>query len=143
MALHYPTDVEDSDCILLFVPAALVPIIGALFSQLEKRERWATNDDYEQGYRAFTELQDQLMNNCMKTLIDEIRALRGVSPPYVDVPVEERTTEMYRSINDVVERLNTIIFGVTGGLPHDDNILLVLRGETSVDGSVNVLGELS
>lgn len=143
MALVFPDISDDSTCVLLFVPVELVPIVGSLFAQLEARRKWATADDWQQGYRAFIDLQDQLMNNCLETLIQEIRALRGVKPEYAGVAVEDRTTDMYRDFNDLIGHLNPIIFALRGGEDPEDNILQALRGDTAADDTRNVIDLLS
>lgn len=138
----YPEPPETPTCALVLVPIELVPIVGALFGRMESRHQWATESDWQQGYKAFVELQDQLMNNCLDALITEIRALRGVKPDYVSVPVEERTTEMYRDFNDLIGHLNTIIFALSGGQEHTDHILMALRGEIPASAARNVIEEL-
>lgn len=140
--LVYPDPPTQPDCALLFVPVELVPIVGALLGQLEQRHRWATDADWEQGYRAFVDLQAQLMSNCMGQLVKEIRALRGIKPDYVDTPEDERTIDMYRSLDDLTVYFNTLIFGLTGGLPHDDFVLSILRGTVEASETRNVLDKL-
>lgn len=140
--LVYPDPPAEQDCVLLLVPIELVPIVGAQFGQLEHRFKWATQEDWEQGYRAFVALQAQLMSNCFTQLIQEIRAIRGVKPDYEETPIEDRTTDMYRDFNDIIGHLNTLIFGLTGGLAHDDNVLTILRGEDEATAERNLLDML-
>jgi hypothetical protein len=68
--LSFPGASGLDTCVLLFVPVDLVPIVGGLFGQLEARSRWATPDDWQQGYRAFTALEKQLMDQCLGPLIE-------------------------------------------------------------------------
>jgi len=135
----YPEPPAEPTCVLLLVPIELVPIVGALFGQMEQRRGWKTTADWEQGYKAFVQLQAQLMSNCLADLIAEIRALRGVKPDYTGVPVEDRTTDMYRDLNDIIGHLNTLIFALSGGLDNDDNIMQILRGDTPATDTRNIV----
>lgn len=141
--LSFPEAIEGEPCVLLFVPAELVPIVGSLFGQLEARHKWASAADWQLGYKAFSDLQDQLMNNCLETIVQEIRAIRGVKPDYSSVPVDERTTDMYRDFNDLIGHLNTIIFALQGTEDPEDSILQALRGDTAADATRNVIDYLT
>ena len=101
----YPLPAEEPSCVLLFVPIELAPLVGGLFRRMERRNEWATDNDWQQGYKAFVELQDQLMSNCTSDIVTELRALRGLNPLYETVPTEERTTDMYRSFNDILQAM--------------------------------------
>lgn len=104
----FPTyDPATESCALVLVPHALVPILGGLVGTLEARHQWATREDWEQGYQWAAELQEQLVNNCMQTLVDELRALRGVRPEAEATPPEERTIDDYYTLRDLVENLTT------------------------------------
>jgi len=140
--LVYPDAPAEPGCVLLFVPIELVPLVGGAFKRMEQRRRWSTELDYEQGYRAFVELEAQLMNNCLDTLIQEIRAIRGVKPDYEETPIESRTTEMYRDFNDIIGHLNTLIFYLGGGEEHADNIIKILRGIDPATEERNLLDML-
>lgn len=137
--LVYPDPPAEPACVLLFVPVELVPLVGGSFRRMEQRRRWATEEDYQQGYRAFVELQAQLMNNCLADLIQEIRDLRGIAPAYASTPIEERESYMYRNINDLIEHVNTLIFALSGGVEHGDNVLEILRGDTEASATRNML----
>ena len=143
MPYIYPETPEQSSCAMLLVPMELVPIIGAHLSQLEKRQRWVSDDDWIKGYRAVVDLQDQLMSNCIDSLIAEIRALRGIRPDFVSVPEEERTIDMYHDITDLIVHLNTIIFALSGGAELDDSIIVALRGIVPADETRNIVELLS
>lgn len=142
MPYTYPPAPPAPTCVMLFVPIELVSIVGALFSQMEKRERWIAASDWQSGYYAFTDLQYQLMNNCIDTLIAEIRALRGVKPDYVSVPVEDRTTDMYRDFNDIIGHLLPIIFALRGPEDIPDSLIEALRGDTPADSTRNIVDQL-
>jgi len=142
MPLVYPQVPEVETCVLLFIPVELVPIVGGLLSQLEARKRWESAEDWEKGYKAFTSLQDQLMNSCLQTLIAEIRALRGVKPESEATPIEERTTDMYRSFNDIIDVLTPILLAMRGSEPIEDSIIEALRGTTPADETRNIVDQL-
>jgi hypothetical protein len=154
----YPDPPIEPTCVLLFIPVELVPIVGALFGRLERRTEWATVLDWQLGYKAFVDLQEQLMNNCLRELIDELRAARGVLPEYEDVPIVDRTVDMFRSLNDVLagllllrgvvqgETLATLadlVLALRGVDAPADHVLMALRGETESDSERNVVELLS
>jgi len=143
MAYVFPDAGLDIDCALLAIPSNLVPIVAGLFSTLQYRAKWVSDIDYSSGRKAFAELEAQLVNACFSQLIQEIRDARGVAEVYEDVPTEERTSDMYRSLDDLVRRLNTIIFALDGGLEHDDSILQALRGDVEADATRNVMEALA
>jgi hypothetical protein len=101
----YPAPAEEPTCVMLFVPIELAPLVGGLFKRMEQRSEWASPYDWALGYKAFVELQDQLMSNCTSDIVAELRALRGLNPLYETVPVEDRTTDMYRSFNDILQAM--------------------------------------
>jgi hypothetical protein len=142
MPYVYPSPPDVETCVLLFVPVELVPIVGALFSQLEKRSRWVDDANHLLGYTAFVELQKQLMSNCLADLIAEIRALRGVKPEYESTPIDERTTDMYRDFNDIIGHLLPIIFALRGPEDIPDSLIQALRGDTPADSTRNVVDQL-
>lgn len=143
MAYVFPAAGLDTDCALLAIPSNLVPIVAGLFSTLQYRAKWISDADYSSGRKAFAELEAQLVNACFSQLIQEIRDARGVAEVYEDVPTEDRTSDMYRSLDDLVRRLNTIIFALDGGLEHDDSILQALRGDVEADATRNVMEALA
>lgn len=138
----YPAPVVPPACVLLAIPVELVPIVGALFARMERRSAWSTAADHQLGYKAFVELQDQLMNACIDELIQEIRAIRGVKPDYESVPVDERTTDMYRDFNDLIGHLLPIIFALRGPEDIPDSLIEALRGETPASATRNVVDQL-
>lgn len=142
MPYEYPSPPIEPTCVMLFVPVELVPIVGALFSQLEKRSRWIDDANWLQGYTAFVDLQEQLMSNCIDTLVQEIRAIRGVKPDYESIPVEERTTDMYRDFNDIIGHLLPIIFALRGPEDIPDSLIQALRGDTPASDTRNIVDQL-
>lgn len=137
----FPSE-EAADHLLICVPVTLIPFIRYLCQWMQDEQIWESREDWKRGYQAAAELEVSLSGKCMSDLIQEIRDLRGVRPAYAAVPVAERTSDMYRSLEDVVAHINTIIFGVTGGLEHEDNILMAIRGETPASATRNVIEEL-
>lgn len=140
--LVYPDPPDVPGCVLLFVPVELVPIVGGAFKRLEARRLWASESDWEQGYRAVVELEAQLMDNCLDSLIAEIRAFRGVRPEYAATPEDERTIDMYRDLGDVAAHLNAIVFALRGLEEPDDSILEALRGIVPAGEDRNVIDQL-
>jgi hypothetical protein len=138
MPYSFPDVPDDVSCSMVLVPIHLVPIVGALFSQLEKRKRWSTDADWQLGYRAFVELQDQLVNNCVETIVQEIRAFRGIKPAYVAVEEEDRTIDMYNDVNDIIANLVSLLVAMRGPDAIGDNIILALRGIVEADETRNI-----
>jgi hypothetical protein len=138
---EFPTE-ETTTYALLCVPNTLIPFFRYLFAYMQEEKNWKTREDWKQGYQAAAELEVMLMSNCVGDIIAELRALRGVKPAYAAVPVEERTTDMYRSIDDLVEHVNTLIFALSGGVEHEDNIMMILRGEVEASATRNIMEEL-
>jgi hypothetical protein len=154
----YPEPPTEETCVLLFVPVELVPIVGALFSRLERRNEWASPYDWGLGYKAFVALQEQLMTNCLADLIAEMRALRGIKPEFESVPEEDRTIEMYQSLNDLLGGLlllrgvvsgetlasmADLVLALRGTEAPADHVLLALRGEIEADADRNIVELLS
>lgn len=140
--LVYPDPPDVPGCVLLFVPVELIPLVGGSFKRLEQRRLWASESDWEQGYRAFVELEAQLMSSCLDSLIAEIRAFRGVRPEYASTPEGERTIDMYRDLGDVAAHLNAIVFALRGLEEPDDSILEALRGIVPAGEDRNVIDQL-
>jgi hypothetical protein len=57
-------------CILVEIDKALVPLVAGALKPFERRFSWVSDEDYEQGYNAFAELQVQFMGKCVQALID-------------------------------------------------------------------------
>ena len=104
MRYTLPVDYSDSDCVALFIHADLLPIITAQLLPLLEARLWH-EDSYSLGYHAISEVFSQMTNNCLQDLIQEIRDFRGVKPDFASTPIEERTSEMYNSLNDSFAQL--------------------------------------
>jgi hypothetical protein len=99
-----PVDYPSGDCIVVAIDRLLVPIIiGQLLLLLEPRS-W-DQESYQAGYRAVTEVLAQMTNNCFTAFVQELRDFRGVKPDFVSVPVDERTSDMYNSLNDLFAQM--------------------------------------
>jgi len=138
--LIFPEPPETPTCTLLLVPNELVPIVGALFGRLERRAEWLTDSDYQSGYKAFTQLEAQLMNSCLTDLIQEIRDARGVLPDFVSTPIEERTSDMYSSLQlvrqEVFDTRGTLVDGwFTDTIATTADVVRAARGSDSDTGA--------
>lgn len=72
----FPADsYQASDCLLVPVPAALVPMLAGCWRQLEQRGAWLTDADYEQAYNAIAAVQACMTAICAKDLIESNRQL--------------------------------------------------------------------
>lgn len=56
------------DCIIIEIDKALVPLVAGALRPFEQRYSWATEEDYEQGYNAFAQLQAQFMGKCVEQI---------------------------------------------------------------------------
>jgi len=99
-----PEDYPSGNCVFLSVDIRLLPIIGARLSALLEPRLWVA-DGYQTGYRAITEVLAQMTALCSSNLIQEIRDFRGVKPEFESTPVDERTSDMYNSLNDSYAKL--------------------------------------
>lgn len=133
---------EPASYVLLCFPSYLVPFFRYLFAYMQEEKTWATREDWKKGYKAAAELEAMMASGCIDDIIQELRALRGVKPDYVSVPVGERTTDMYRTIGDLIEHINTLIFAISGGEEHDDHIMMILRGTEPASAERNIIEEL-
>lgn len=105
--ISLPDSYPSGECVLVPIDVSLVPLIsGALIEFTEKRT-W-THDGYENGYRAFQEVLLAMASPCFTQLAQEIRDLRGVMPAYASVPIEDRTSDMYNSLNDTMAQITDL-----------------------------------
>lgn len=102
MPYSFPIGYNDSACYLVPIRADLVPFVAGALRQLEAREMWLTEADYEAAYNAVAEIEAAMMNNCIADLVDELRAARGIKPDFVAVDPLLRTTDMYHNLGEVM-----------------------------------------
>lgn len=70
MPYSFPSGYNESKCFLVPIRAALVPFVAGVLRQLEAREAWETETDYEQGYNAIAELEACMVRTCVDELLD-------------------------------------------------------------------------
>jgi hypothetical protein len=104
MRYSLPVDYPSGNCIIIAIDTRLAPIISSQLSDLLEARLW-TKDSYQAGYYAIAEVMAQMSNNCFSNLIQELRDFRGVKPDFIATPVEERTSDMYNSLNDLFTQL--------------------------------------
>jgi hypothetical protein len=90
------------NCVLVPIDAALVPLVGGALLHFQQRGYWKTDAEYELGYNAFAELQEELMGNCIKTLQMEIRAMRGVDD-LTDAIFDPDTDPFFLSLGNLAD----------------------------------------
>lgn len=100
MRHHMPVPYPSGACVLVPVDARLVPILIHQLLPLLDARLWIV-DDYEAGYRAASEVIANMATSCVADLVQELRDFRGVKVAYESIPVEERTSDMYNSLNDI------------------------------------------
>jgi len=96
----YPTGA----CVLVPMDIGLLPIIIGQLSPLLEKRLWVA-DSYQAGYYAIVEVLYQMTTCTMDSLIQEIRDFRGIKPEFAETPIEERTSDMYNSLNDSYAKL--------------------------------------
>jgi hypothetical protein len=99
-----PETYPSGECVLLAVDRDLLPVITSQLLPLLQARLWS-QDSYEIGYRAISEVFSQMTAACMTGLIQEIRDFRGVKPEFEATPIDERTSDMYNSLNDSYAKL--------------------------------------
>lgn len=100
MRLTFPDAYPTGKCVLVPIDVALIPLVSGALARYDEKRTWETAS-YEMAYRAFNELRQTMTAACASALIQELRDLRGVKPAYESTPVEERTSDMYNSLNDL------------------------------------------
>lgn len=102
-----PDNYPSGDCVLLPIDTALVPLVSGALADMLAQHRWVPSD-YEEGYRAFTGVIATMTSLCASNLVQEIRDLRGVMAAFAAVPVGERTSDMYNSLNDTMAQITDL-----------------------------------
>jgi len=101
MKIVIPDTYPTGNCILIPVDVAIAPLIAGMLRQFTEKHIWEANS-YETGYNAIQEIIAAMSTNCIGDLVTELRALRGIKPEYASTPVEEQTTDMFNSFNDLL-----------------------------------------
>ncbi len=70
MRYTFPPDYSERTCYLVPINVTLIPMVAGALRFFEKRGSWETEQDYEQGYTAFAELQVCLMKACIDDLVE-------------------------------------------------------------------------
>lgn len=99
-----PTPYPIGNCVLISVDVGLLPILTSQILPLLQARLWEV-ESFQTGYYAISEVLSQMTNSCITQLVQEIRDFRGVKPDFASTPVEERTSDMYNSLNDSFAQL--------------------------------------
>ena len=75
MAHIFPAGYQTRGCYLVPIDAALLPYVAGLLRYYEQRAAWASEQDYEQGYNAFAELEACMTKLCAEELIESNRQI--------------------------------------------------------------------
>lgn len=104
----FPETYTTANCVLVPINQALIPFVSGALKLYEQRGYWYSDEDFEQAYTAFVELQANMNNDCLQKLtegVDRIyrlldTALNGtqyaqigeeISPPISAVPPANST----------------------------------------------------
>lgn len=74
MKYSFPANYGE-ECIIVAIDKALVPLVAGALKPFEQSYSWLSDEDYEQGYNAFAELQASFMNNCLSELVESNRQI--------------------------------------------------------------------
>lgn len=69
MKYSFPANYGE-DCIIVAIDKSLIPLVAGALKPFEQSYTWLSDEDYEQGYNAFAELQASFMNTCLKELVE-------------------------------------------------------------------------
>lgn len=100
MPVGYPSGA----CLLVPVDIVFAPVLICQFLPLLEARSWVPAD-FQAGYQAISQVIAQMSTCTLADLIQELRDFRGVKPEYVSIPVEERSSDMYNSLNDLFYQL--------------------------------------
>lgn len=75
MRYSFPPGYSESACYLVSIRAALIPFVAGSLRQLEAREAWQTEADYESAYNAIAEFEACLMKACLDDYIESNRQI--------------------------------------------------------------------
>ena len=64
------TAYNEDNYALISVNIALIPFFRVFFSTIQKRERYATREDWYRSYQAFAEIEEMLMSGSLQQLIE-------------------------------------------------------------------------
>lgn len=67
---EFPLFTRDEPAHMVCVPRALIPLLCGQIADLERRDVWASDADWQQGYQWIVELQANLMSGCVDRIIE-------------------------------------------------------------------------
>lgn len=75
MRYTFPAGYLESACYLVPIRAALIPFVAGSLRQLEVREAWQSEADYESAYNAIAEFEACIMKACLDDYIESNRQI--------------------------------------------------------------------
>jgi hypothetical protein len=66
----FPALPEGHACVLVLLPAPLVPHVAGSMRELEEREYWFSDADHESGYNAIAEVYICMATGCLTELVE-------------------------------------------------------------------------
>lgn len=70
MRYTFPTDYNERTCYLVPINASLIPFVAGALKPFEERRSWHTDEEWEQAYNAFLELEICMTRLCLDDLIE-------------------------------------------------------------------------
>jgi hypothetical protein len=70
MKYTFPANYAESDCYLVAINVALLPLVAGALKHFEERRCWHTDEEYESAYNAFAALEACMTSCCVRQLID-------------------------------------------------------------------------
>lgn len=70
MRYTFPTDYAERTCYLVPINASLIPLVAGALKHFEERRSWHSDEEYEQAFNAFLELEICMTRLCVDDLIE-------------------------------------------------------------------------
>lgn len=70
MRYTFPIDYAERTCYLVPINASLIPLVAGVLKQFEERRSWNSDEEYEQAFNAFLDLEICMTRLCVDDLIE-------------------------------------------------------------------------
>lgn len=94
---------DNDECFVWFVPGSIAPILLGAIEIFIQREAWSNDAEWIQSRNRLLSVMKGAYMLCVADLIQEIRDLRGVRADREAIPPEERTSDDYVSIRNLID----------------------------------------
>lgn len=70
MVYTFPDNYDDAPCYLVAINATLIPFVAGALKKFEERRSWHSDEEHQQAYNAFTELEICMTKLCLEQLLE-------------------------------------------------------------------------